>query len=180
MWVAVLTEEREYKDDLVVYSFKLHLIKPRSEGQGAVDWLKDVANVPEDFNALDTPTLRTALWMYWLAMSTLLHFPSMVSIIFDVPDNNTLVSFTRNVSSDRSWEDDAEGEEYVRLDYVYTVRTIAAIFPTQVSAKEALQAHGDTIATIIPPHDQHLGVISFSTGYKEVTILDSATEEAKA
>jgi hypothetical protein len=172
MRVAVLTEKRECtNDDVIFYSFQLHLIEPRSEGQGAVEWLKDIADVPATFNELDTPTLRTALWGLWLAMSGGTHFPSVVSAMFDVPDDATIISFIGKVGT-RSWEDDTEGQEYVRLNYGFAVRSVAAVFPTQASAEEALRVHKDTVAAVIPPDDQHLGLIFVSTGALDVRAVN--------
>lgn len=159
MWIGVVTEEVDECAKCIAW--KLHLIEPRKDGQTATEWLGGVAGVPSQYDHLDTPILCSAMWALWLGGTVPLGIP-MVMSIFEVPEGSTVVGFL-NATKDRSWEDDAVGDAYVRVNYGNTIRTIAAVFPTKEQA-EATIPDDYTGALFVPPENQRAGLNIFAAG----------------
>lgn len=178
MRVGVVTEMRLRTGERTLHAtHALHLVEPRGEGQSAAEWLKDVVLVPPPLDKIDTPTLATAMWTCFILTREMPEVTPVALAMFDVPDGATVAAFLRP-STERHWEDDAAGDEFVRVKYPDGLtRTVAAVYPSGCSPP--IPDEHLARAIVVPPEKQKVGIVAITA--KDVTLTfdsspDTATE----
>lgn len=158
MPVAILTEQvHDHDHEIKSMTVLLRLVPDRQPGQTASAWLKDICYVPKPFDHLDTACLAWALWGMWLSQSAY-HGHPLLMTMFDVPENATIVSFVKNVSIERSWEDEL-GSDFpglIQVNYGNELRTVAIV--TTKETADLIVKSQDANYVMLTPEKRTYGI----------------------